>query len=213
MKNNFKTLFVCLLLLSINKIAFTQTLSDFLGSSQSKMTWLGIDFSEARLYGDATSENWYMKDRYFPSINDLVILEPKKYDVAKAFRKNNVAFELSITRKVNDNLDIDKFKTNSTEDLRRLNPEKIDSMIEKYDFGKNSGFGVVFIMEGMDKVSKTASIFVTIVNMDSKKVLLTKRMVAPPRGFGFRNYWAYTVFLVLREIDNSQYKKWKLNTN
>ena len=177
------------------------------------MTWLGIDFSEARLYGDATSENWYMKDRYFPSINDLVILEPKKYDVAKAFRKNNVAFELSITRKVNDNLDIDKFKTNSTEDLRRLNPEKIDSMIEKYDFGKNSGFGVVFIMEGMDKVSKTASIFVTIVNMDSKKVLLTKRMVAPPRGFGFRNYWAYTVFLVLREIDNSQYKKWKLNTN
>ena len=213
MKNNFKTLFVCLLLLSINKIAFTQTLSDFLGSSQSKMTWLGLDFSEARLYGDATSENWYMKDRYFPSINDLVILEPKKYDVAKAFRKNNVAFELSITRKVNDNLDIDKFKTNSTEDLRRLNPEKIDSMIEKYDFGKNSGFGVVFIMEGMDKVSKTASIFVTIVYMVSKKVLLTKRMVAPPRGFGFRNYWAYTVFLVLREIDNSQYKKWKLNTN
>lgn len=213
MKNNFKTLFVCLLLLSINKIAFTQTLSDFLGSSQSKMTWLGIDFSEARLYGDATSENWYMKDRYFPSINDLVLLEPKKYDVSKAFRKSNVAFELSITRKVNDNLDIDKFKTNSTEDLRRLSPEKIDSMIEKYDFGKNSGVGVVFIMEGMDKVSKTASIYVTIVNMDSKKVLLTKRMVAPPRGIGFRNYWAYTVFLVLREIDNSQYKKWKLNTN
>ena len=213
MKNKFKTLFVCLLLLSINKIAFAQTLSDFFSSSESKMTWLGIDFSEARLYGDATSENWYMKDRYFPSINDLVLLEPKKYDVSKAFRKSNVAFELSITRKVNDNLDIDKFKTNSSEDLRRLNPEKIDSMIEKYDFGKNSGFGVVFIMEGMDKVSKTASIFVTIVNMDSKKVLLTKRMVAPPRGFGFRNYWAYTVFLVLREIDNSQYKKWKLNTN
>lgn len=45
--------------------------------------------------------------------------------------------------------------------------------------------------------------------MASKKVLLTERMTAKAGGFGFKNYWVKTVFLVLEEIRKSKYKEWK----
>jgi hypothetical protein len=36
-------------------------------------------------------------------------------------------------------------------------------------------------------------------------------MTAKAAGFGFRNYWAKTVYEVLDDIKKSKYKEWKAN--
>ena len=66
-------------------------------------------------------------------------------------------------------------------------------------------------MEGMKKDDKKgeASVWAVLVDMSSKKVLLTERFESKANGFGFRNYWASTIKETLNEIEKNKYKEWK----
>ena len=64
-------------------------------------------------------------------------------------------------------------------------------------------------MEGMNKIDGKASMYVTIMDMASKKVLFTKRMIGKVMGFGFRNYWASSIYQVLKQIDKKDYSNWR----
>jgi hypothetical protein len=67
----------------------------------------------------------------------------------------------------------------------------------------------MFIMESMDKSSKQANMFVTFVDMASRKVLFTERMSGEAGGFGFRNYWVRPVSEVIEKIQKRKYKEWR----
>jgi len=40
-------------------------------------------------------------------------------------------------------------------------------------------------------------------------VLLTERFTEKASGFGFRNYWAKTIWNALEDIRKGKYKEWK----
>jgi len=73
------------------------------------------------------------------------------------------------------------------------------------------GVGLLFVMETMRKIDKKgdAAIWVTLVNMKTKKVLMTERIITKATGIGFRNYWASTIKEVIEEIDKKKYKEWR----
>jgi hypothetical protein len=50
--------------------------------------------------------------------------------------------------------------------------------------------------------------YVTIIDMDRKNVLLTERYTGKAQGFTWRNYWAYTIYKVLDDVEDD-YKGWK----
>lgn len=187
----------------------SQDAKEFFGSTEVKTTWLGIDYSQVRAMGDVGATPSEMKDRYFESINELVITESEKYNVAKAFKKTNVSNDLSMVAKINSKIDADKIKTSNSEDLAQLNPEKVNKIVSGYEFGDKKGYGIIFIMESLDKTAPQASMYVTIINMDTKKVVATKRMAEKPQGFGFRNYWARPINDVLKDLEKKGYDKWK----
>jgi len=90
-----------------------------------------------------------------------------------------------------------------------LKPEDIKKHVKSYDLSGKKGIGLVFVMEGMSKTNKEATMYVTLVDMASKKVLLSEQMTGKAQGFGLRNYWAYTVYKVLNAIDKGKYSDWK----
>lgn len=190
-----------------------QNLKDFFNSTDKKTTWLGLDFSELRILGDAGADAWEIKDRYFGSINDLIINESEKYNVAKAFRRSDFAFDLDAVRKVNAKVDVDKLKTFSSEDLQRVTPEMVQKMVKEYALTGKTGYGIVFIVDGFNKMEQSAGMFVTILDMATQKVLLTKKITGKAMGFGFRNYWARSVYEVLKTIEKSAYSSWKNEAN
>lgn len=204
-----RSLFIYLLIMQISKNCSSQEAKEFFNSNEAKVTWLGIDFSEVRLLGDVGATPKEMKDRYFISINDVVINETEKYDFSKTFRKLNVVADINQVSKNNLKIDIEKLKTYENKDLSRFTPAIVESVVNKYDFGDKTGWGIVFIMEGLNKAEVEASMYVTIININKKKVVMTKRLTGKARGFGVRNYWAGAVFDVLQHIQKSQYDKWK----
>ena len=74
-------LIVCVLLLGSFVAKAQQSLKEV-----RKVNYYGIDFSKVKIYRAQESEAQFQ--RAFKAINDLTLLEDKKYDFAKFFRKS-----------------------------------------------------------------------------------------------------------------------------
>lgn len=194
-----------------------QTKADIF-NEKNEITWLGLDFTQVKFIGSATQwgeageiTNEQLREKYFPSWNQLFIDEPKKFDVAGAVNRAQVQYATEVTANVNKAAKKKDYFSDNPDDYSLLNEEKVTALVKKYDFSGKSGIGLVFFVEGMSKAKEEASMWVTFVDMKSKKVLYTVRQTGKSGGFGFRNYWAKPFALVLKDM-KSNYKKWKKNS-
>lgn len=203
-------LFVLILLLLPATAAFSQTLKDVFANSETPLLYLGIDFTKARLIDDAGADADEIRDRHFAAINDVVVNEPKRYEINKAFNRSSVDHDLSFVLKKNEKADADLIKSSKTSDFQRLKEADINTLVKGYDFDNKKGVGILLVMEAMGKSAKAAAIWVTLVDMKSRKVLMTERMESKvAAGFSFRNYWASSIRNLLETIDKRKYSEWK----
>lgn len=201
-----KIVSLCIVALSVLS-ASAQSLKDFFNNAETPVTWLGIDFTQAKVLNEAAVTPTAIKQN-FAGINQLILNEPKKFFVDVAFNKPDISKDISFVNAKNDKVDPDKIVETSSDEVR-FKKETIESIVKSYSFGDKKGIGVMFIAEVLNKASVTGAFYVTIIDMGSRKVLLTERMTAKPAGFGFRNYWAKTVHEILKQIEKGKYNEWK----
>jgi hypothetical protein len=208
-----KTLFTLSLLVA-SLCSFAQhTAKDFFADN--KIVWYGIDYSKARFVGSFAQfkdagdlDGKALVDKYFPGWNNVVIHEPKKYDVALSFHKQTAINDLAAVTKINA-------ETNPA-GIMQENPYTLDAgevpgMVAKYSGGsEKDGIAAVFIAESYDHSRESGSYYVVVFDIATKKVLIQEKYSVKPGGFGVRNYWAKTVFETLKEVADG-YGKWKKN--
>lgn len=201
---------VAVLMMSV--AVWAQTKADVFGDAP--ITWLGLDFSQMKFIGDATQwkdageiTNSQLRDKYFPGWNDLFVNEKDRYKLADAVNRTEVNYAIEVTRKANNSLK-SNFFTDDANMYQTLNEQKVADLVKKYDFMGNKGIGMLFFVEGMSKGKEAASMWVTFVDMGSKKVLLTKQIEGKSGGFGFRNYWAKTFYNAVKNTKD-EWKHWK----
>lgn len=204
---------IALPLLMLSMMAMTanaQTLKNFLDNKDSSFTWLGVDFTQAKLIGDAAAKTDAIVDHEFTALNQVIVNEQKKYDVPGAFHRDKYNTSIGLVNKRNEAINGDALKSDESSDFERLKPEDITKVVKSYDFSGKHGIGVMLVMEGMSKTSKSASMWLAIVDMDRKNVLLTERYVGKGQkwSFAWRNYWLATIKSALEEI-NDDYSKLK----
>jgi len=177
-----------------------------------EITWLGLDFSQAKFIGPASQfkdageiTNEEFRDKYTVSWNQLFIDEQKKFNVAEAVHRPSVKYALDVTQKANGNIKKDFFGS-SPNDFKTIDDKKIGDLVSKYDFQGKTGTGLLFFVEGMSKGLGEAGAWVTLVDMKTKKVISTTYKTGKAGGFGFRNYWAKSWFNILKE-SKSDFKK------
>ncbi|MFX1707828.1 hypothetical protein PV783_27905 [Chitinophaga sp. CC14] len=204
---------IALPLLMLSMMAMTanaQTLKNFLDNKDSSFTWLGVDFTQAKLLGDAAAKTDAIVDHEFTALNQVIVNEQKKYDVPGAFHRDKYNTSIGLVNKRNEAINKDALKSDESSDFERLKPEDIAKVVKSYDFTGKHGIGVMLVMEGMSKTSKSASMWLAIFDMDKKNVLLTERYVGKGQkwSFAWRNYWLATIKSVLDDI-NDDYSKLK----
>ncbi len=203
-------MFMLAMVVMFHSVATAQTIKDVFTNSETPLTYLGIDFTKARLIDDAAANEMDIRDRQFAGINDVIVNEPKRYDLKGAFNKSEITHDLGPVGKRNKNINAENIKSTNTADYSRLKEADITALVKGFDFGGKKGVGLLFVMEGMSKSQKGSSVWVTLVDMNNKKVLMTERMEAKAAGgFGFRNYWASTIRTLIETIDKKKYKEWK----
>ena len=213
MKNKLALLFAFMILSSATQ-SFSQTLKDFFNNTSTQLTYLGIDYTMNRVYKKFDANPSDIRDKYYTGMNDLVVKEQydKSYNIGAAFgRKNNITIDLAAVTANNMKIDIDNIISRKKSDFERLKEADIKSCVEALSLENKEGIGVVFIMEGMKKISGKGygSVWITLIDMKTKEVLITERIVREAEGFSIRNYWVSIIRKAIVDIDWSKYKEWK----
>jgi hypothetical protein len=209
--NKFSWFFALLFISANFTTASAQTLKDFFNNSETPLTYLGVDFTKAKLINDPGGNPMDIRNRLYNSINQVVVAEPKKYDIAGAFRKSAVTSDLTAVTAANEKINAEQIMSSSTADFNRLKADDIAGVVKALGINGKKGIGLLFVMEGMKKEEKNAaaSVWTVLIDMQSKKVLLTERLESKPAGFGFRNFWASTIKGTLDAIEKRKYSEWK----
>lgn len=185
-----------------------QTAKEVLNSSD-PITYLGVDFSELKYIGDSGADVDAIKNKWFAAINDVVVNEPKKYDLRKAFQKSDVPSDLSFVTARNATAESGKIISFKSDDYSRFTPATIAAKVKEYNFGGKKGVGLLFITEAWNKNLKEASMYVTLLDMGSRRVIFTERMTGKAGGFGFRNFWVHPVLDVIEQIERRKLSEWR----
>jgi hypothetical protein len=205
----FLTILLCSV---IFQSASAQTLKDFFGSSETTTIYLGIDFTRAKLINSPSANPTDIKNRLYRSINDVVVNEPKNFEFTDAFHKTSVSSDLSAVHARNEKINAEEIVSSNSEDFSRLKESDITAAVKALNISGKKGIGILFVFEAMKSIEKSddlAAVWTVLVDLQTKKVLLSERFEVKAKGFGFRNIWASAIKATLKEIEKKKYKEWK----
>lgn len=193
--------------------SFAQKVEDLFVSGNTKVSWLGIDFSHVKLigqfaqFGSAGEKNaTQIKSVYFPGWNNLIPDEREKYDVAGMLRKDKVFYDLDMITAINANAPTEELETHNAPQYSR---EDIEKFVSSYNTAGKEGIGVLFVAEALNKASTEAWFHFVAINMTTKEILIHDRLRGEPSGIGIRNYWAGAIHDVITQISKNRYRDWK----
>lgn len=169
--------------------------------------WLGLDFSNAKLIGsEGFTDPQKIRDRHFNEWNNLILKESQKYNLEKAFRANFILAQDYAFYDSNMQPKINSLVINKSHEL---DEDDIRAIVNNYTINDNAEIALAFIIESFDKRTVQATIWVTVIDAKTNKIILTERMTGKPRGFGFKNYWAGAIHDIIKQITKTKYKEWE----
>ncbi len=207
-----KTIYVAAILL-IAQYGTSQTTQDLFHSNDIKISWLGVDFSHVKLIGDFSqiygagekSTN-QIKDVYFDAWNEIILDEREKYDVKGMIERDEIFYDVDMINKINSEAEIDNLESLN---VPHYTDQDIEGFVSEYPIEGKSGIGILFLAECLNKSSQIAYYHFVALNMQNGNVIFQERLQGSPGGFGLRNYWAGSIYDVIKDIDRKKYKQWK----
>ena len=193
-----KILLISFLTLSISLAALSQGSADI--SKAKDLTFFGIDYTQCYF---VPSEAFYDADDVKVKIdawNRLFKSEYEKY-LVKTIKSKNITFSDEMIKEVNSQIDPQSRISDDESLYNHLNTDKVTEIISNYQIpGELSGIGFVFIAECYSKSEVKGAYYVTFFEITTKKVLVTERMTGKASGFGLRNYWANSYYVILKHL-------------
>jgi len=207
-----KKLFIlCMVCLGLGSQA--QTIQDFFSDKAGTVTWLGIDYSNVKLLGDFTQFKdagpvapEEIRDKYFPGINSLVLNESSKYDFKGMFMLSALVPDISMVTTLNAAADAARMKDGKE---NKFSTEGLAVTVDKYDLTDKEGLGIILIADVLNKYTEKATYYVVVFNMKSREILLCEKVTEKAGGIGIRNYWAGSLYNLVKDGKKNLYWSWK----
>ncbi len=208
-----KKLIFTAILLTATLGAYAQKVTDLFTKTETKITYLGIDYSHVKLIGNFSQfaeagvvGPILVKEKYFDSWNDLVVKEQEKYDIKGMFRKESIEYNISDIQKINKSASTEEMEADETPNYSQ---EDIQKIVSNYKFSTKDGIGIIFIAESLNKNKESGIFHFVAFNISTKEILLQESFTGKAGGIGLRNYWARSIFEVILQIKDKKFKEWK----
>lgn len=163
----------------------------------SDLVWCGLDYSKVKCIGpEGFNDPYAIKEQFFSSWNHLMLSESDKYNFKEAYLKEGQTNDLSVVMERNT---LPKVADLVIYDSYSIPEEDLQGIVSTYDLENASdGLGLVYIMESLNKNTQHASMYVVFFDIASKNILWSKKYVSKAGGFGFRNYWARSIYETIK---------------
>jgi hypothetical protein len=162
--------------------------------NEQTITWYGIDFTRAK-FTLVTEEPSLIVNQYLKSINQLVQMEPEKYDLKKWFNKTETSVDLVPVTERNATINPETIVSN---DAHSITEDDVKEVVANYKNSGKPGLGLLFVAENLNKPLESASHYVVFFNQETGEIVDSRRFEVKPSGIGFRNYWASTVYNIMK---------------
>ena len=160
----------------------------------STVKFFGIDFSEVKVYGGKESPAQFLQA--FEDINRLFLSEPKKYNVEKLLKREVSDVSIKAVNSIIDYIDRDELIIEDSS--YQLDERTLNEIVKFLPVDREDGVGALFIAEMFNRVAGRGSYVVVYFSLDNKEILGSFRVTGKAGGFGLRNYWANTIFDIIR---------------
>jgi len=180
--------------------------SEFIENKE--ILWLGIDFSKTVLTKSGFDFPVEVLHHYFNEWNRLIISDQKKYDMRMAFRKPIMHYDLSLVTKKNKNAKYSHLIVDHVTIRNQFSEKHIVEYVKKISLPNQTRFSLLLLVESFDQKSKTATIWVIIIDNSNSEVVLCEKFMEEPGGFGVRNYWGRTFYNLFFNIQKKGFLRW-----
>jgi len=162
-------------------------------NSEKSLTWYGVDYALAR-FTLVVEDPAIIVNQYMKAINTLIITETEKYNFKTFFSKSEVTNDLGPVEARNAGIDPSILVI---ADAHEISLDDVKKEIKALQT-KGEGLGLVFVAENLSKTTQIGSYWVCFFDTATREIIDAKRMTGKAAGFGFRNYWAGSVYNVLK---------------
>jgi hypothetical protein len=182
-----------------NNMTPTKTITDVRAAQE--IVWLGVDFTHAKLIGPSGFTDIYsIIHTQFASMNDLFVREQQKFNFPK-FLSKTARYNLQKVFERNTKISPDGLIL-VYDTPNRIDGTVVQQIIDECQFPQENAIGLMFIVESLDKIKSTSFAWVTFIDLNTGKGIITSKFAGQAGGFGFRNYWANSFFDILKRISS-----------
>lgn len=182
-----------LLLLFISLNAFGQNKVSL--EDVDEVTFYGVDFSQVRIFG--ASETYDQFKTAFDGINNLFLTEPKKYKVSDFIDKDVNGINIEVAIKRLKLLDRKEFRT--TNENYEIDEDALNGIIKDLKIKESEGVGLILVAQMLNKAKNTGYFHVVYFDIKSREIIDSWLAGEKAKGFGLRNFWARSVYSVLKK--------------
>lgn len=191
MKKNLILLFVCMCSL----IGHAQ--NKFNLSDVSSLTFYGIDFTIAKVYGGKDTGHQYWAT--YTDINELFIMKPKMYSIEKRLGIPVDVTSLEAVNEANKKINPDHIKT--TEPDYMPTEEQITEAVKKLPIlSREEKTGLVIVALFLNKEDDRGTYQFVVFNTKTREVIEQWTNSGKALGIGLKNYWGYSVYNAIKKI-------------
>ncbi len=187
MKNIIYT--IALFLIFFLESSFTQNLTDIARSKE--ITWYGVDFTQSRFIGFELGE---LNKFSISSWSYTTLTDYDKNLIRRSFGKKTLYDETTTAQNRNSILDC---KSLSIKNTYEINIDIIKKVVADYNI-KGDGYGVLFIVESIEKIQNSIFIWVVYIDKSSGQVISSRRYIGGGYGGSWKNYSKGGVELVIK---------------
>lgn len=189
-----KILTICVILLS----SLSLTAQDKLNLSDVKsLTFYGIDFSLAKVYGGKDTGHQYWTT--YADINELFIDKPKTFSVEKRLGIPVDVISLQAVNQVNKDINPDKIKIDTPTYMPT--PEQINTAIQNLPIlSQEEKIGMVIIALFLNKEDNRGTYQFVIFNTKTRDIIEQWTNSGAGMGYNLKSYWGVSVYNAIKKI-------------
>ena len=189
-----KILTICVILLS----CLSLTAQDKLNLSDVKsLTFYGIDFSLAKVYGGKDTGHQYWTT--YADINELFIDKPKTFSVEKRLGIPVDVISLQAVNQVNKDINPDKIKIDTPTYMPT--PEQIHTAIQNLPIlSQEEKIGMVIIALFLNKEDNRGTYQFVIFNTKTREIIEQWTNSGAGMGYNLKSYWGVSVYNAIKKI-------------
>ena len=166
-------------------------------SDVKSLTFYGIDFSLAKVYGGKDTGHQYWTT--YADINELFIDKPKTFSVEKRLGIPVDVISLESVNQVNKKINPDKIKIDSLTYMPAEN-EIVDAVKALPILSQEEKTGLVIVALFLNKADNRGTYQFVIFNTKTREIIEQWTNSGAGMGYNLKSYWGVSVYNAIKKI-------------